>query len=254
VRVVFPSSHFVRFRARVLAAKIDESSGENFQDFAVRTQPNFAGSSRRVVTPSLVPRFRALERSRTRLGGASDESAARTGKGFAVRILDPIRHKFVWSFGSLLSRETYSFLSRVGRFPFLSLRSFQGKPNFAGSSRRVVLVTRAVARRGPETKQGRKQCPEGNMDITREETMADWRGSWIYAACTLCMEGNFDHQYPCIVYGRPTYLAGLYFREHMCINVCPETYYILGSQPLGFGTVLMSFVNSFSLKNHTHKE
>jgi hypothetical protein len=131
---------------------------------------------------------------------------------------------------------------------------YEHKPNFAGSSRRVVLVTRAVARRGPETKQGRKQCPEGNMDITREETMADWRGSWIYAACTLCMEGNFDHQYPCIVYGRPTYLAGLYFREHMCINVCPETYYILGSQPLGFGTVLMSFVNSFSLKNHTHKE
>jgi hypothetical protein len=36
---------------RVLAAKIDESSGENLQDFAVRTQPNFAGSSRRVSYP-----------------------------------------------------------------------------------------------------------------------------------------------------------------------------------------------------------
>lgn len=39
---------------RALAALIDESSGENLQNFAVRTQPNFAGSSRRVVTHSLV--------------------------------------------------------------------------------------------------------------------------------------------------------------------------------------------------------
>lgn len=33
-------------------------------------------------------------------------------------ILDAIRHQFVWTFGSLSSRKTYRFLSRVGRSPY----------------------------------------------------------------------------------------------------------------------------------------
>jgi hypothetical protein len=43
-----------------LGGKNDQSAARIWTDFAVQTHSNFAGSSRRVVTPSLGPRFRAL--------------------------------------------------------------------------------------------------------------------------------------------------------------------------------------------------
>jgi hypothetical protein len=77
-----------------LAAKIDESAARTAQDFA--------------VTNSFLVPMKSTEMSLMREINYS--------KPIRV-ILDTIRHKIVWTFGSLLSRETLYFFVMCGTFP-----------------------------------------------------------------------------------------------------------------------------------------